>query len=327
MLFKDIALTRYSVFNRLNEPKRTEQVEAVKYIQTIAATSGIDILKWDCQEVFGDGKGASSIITDRRQINKLFFERCDYLRSTEPMQQEFESVNDMAKHYIDNLSNRYMLDMAARAENEITSSLRRAKEYFDSGESLIREAAQKRDSISFYPSQRAPSLGVQIQEMSNSSYWNYHGILSEHAVFSTKNDIILRHRNVAAAIDVTVNFGKFDVLYSLSNFVIKVKPREGNIFVHDYYHPHVNYGGSVCWGSATDTVHKALSNLNFTQVMTILASVLNSYNNDNPYKPIEMFDRENARLQNLEAERALNEINAIQRVTPDVSTVMGDDLL
>lgn len=322
MLFKDIALTRYSIFNRLSEPKRSEQVDAVKYIQMIAATSGIDISRWDCQDVFGDGKGVSSIITDKKQINKKFFERCDELRRESPVQEVYESVDELSKRNIDEISKRYMLDVAARVENDITAMLRRAKEYYDSAESVLREAAQRRASISSCPAQRPPSLGTQIQEVSNSSQWVYIGLRGDSVVFRTRNDVILKHKNQAAGIDVTVNFGKFDVLYSLETFLVKVKPVENNIFVHDYYHPHVNYAGAVCWGSASDTVSKALSNLNFTQVMTILASVLNSYNADNPYKPIEVFDKEFKRLEFEAAQDALAAVQQIQESSPDVSDIV-----
>lgn len=321
MLFKDIVLTRYSMFNRLNEPKRTEQVEAVKYIQMIAATSGVDISKWDCQEIFGDGKGVSSIITDKKQINRRFFERCDEIRRNVPVEQVFESVDDLSKHHIDEISKRYMLDVAARAENEITSMLRRVKEYYDQAEGYLREATLRRASISGCPAQRAPNLGNQIQEVSNSSQWVYKGLRGDSVVFTTRNDVILKHKNQAAGIDVTVNFGKFDVLYSLETFLLKVKPCENNVFVHDYYHPHINYAGSVCWGSASDTVSKALSSLNFTHVMTILASVLNSYNPDNPYKPIEMFDKEVKKLEAEAAQSALASLQEIESAIPDTLDV------
>lgn len=295
MLFKDIVLTRYAIFNRMSEPKKTEQIEAVKYIQMIASTSGIDVSSWDCQSIFGDSKGINSIITDRVQINRRFFEHADNLRSNRPVQQNFANLSDAIKAEIDEISKRFLLEAAARAENQIGELIRRANEYFESANSILRDAATKRASVSLVPGRGNINLAQQIEEVSRSEHWEYidtcedeYGEIAVNLV--SKTDVILQHRNLAAGIDIRVNMGKYKVSYNLRAFDVKVLPYENNVTVDgDYYHPHVNYSGRICWGSASDTASRASANLNFSQLMVLLTSVLHCYNPDNPYKPLEKF--------------------------------------
>lgn len=293
MLFKDIVLTRYAIFNRMNEPKKTEHIEAVKYIQMIASTSGVDISSWDCQSIFGDGKSINSIITNRVEINRRFFEHADAIRANRPLQQNFASLSDAIKAEIDEISRRFLLEAAARAENQIGELVRRASDYMESANSILRDAASKRASISVVPG-REVNLAQQIEEVSRSEHWEYVDTREEFdellVSFVSKTDVILQHRNLAAGINIRVNMGKFKVTYNLRHFTLKVLPHENNVTVdNDYYHPHVNYSGNICWGSASDAASRASTSLNFSQLMVLLTSILHCYNPDNPYKPLEKF--------------------------------------
>jgi hypothetical protein len=301
MKFKDIVAGRFSIFNRMNETKRNEQIDAVKYALMIASTSGIDIQEWDCQEVFGFGKSPNEIIISRTEINKRLFEKEESLRETRTTSSTNTELTDIVKNAINVLSARAIADQIAVAEERARSYIRQSMDYYRNFESYIKNAASSRASIAHLKGQDF-SIVQQVETIDSGDFWHFEEVRDDGSlIFITKHDVICTLKNPAAGIDITVNFGKFQANFNISNTSLIVDPYDNNLNVDGYYHPHIN-SGRVCWGNASDAVAKAISNLDVVQAMLLLSSVLIAYTPGTPYVSIEEFYRRSLTEEERKAE-------------------------
>lgn len=289
MLFKDIAAGRYTLFNRMNDEKRASQVETVKYIEMVAATSGIDISNWDCQEVFGEGN-SNAITTNKNEVNRRLFEKAENIRSALPPANVSTELSEVIRESIKQISARAIADQIARAEDRAASLLQDSRQTYRRFEQYLTEAASHRASVAMLRNSDL-NIDLQVQTINNSNYWEYVGIEGGQIVFMNRSDVIVAHKNQAAGIDITVNLGKYKVYISLSEAKLRVKQGSNNINSRGYIHPHVNSDGYVCWGNAADAAAKALSKMDIVQIMGLLGSVLVAYTPGTPYQSIEEFHR------------------------------------
>lgn len=80
-----------------------------------------------------------------------------------------------------------------------------------------------------------------------------------------------------------------------SNLCYRVRPLANNpecVSNHDYFHPHVATGGSVCTGDAGPTLKMAFESGDFVSFFDTLLAVLSTYNKDSPYVKLRLWDSE-----------------------------------
>jgi len=66
---------------------------------------------------------------------------------------------------------------------------------------------------------------------------------------------------------------------------IKVRATESSNYSRsDYFHPHVNTNGSVCWGEGFSLVHDLQTRGEYAQLLIYIEQFLRSYNPDGPYE-------------------------------------------
>ena len=291
MLFKDIVATKYKIFSRMGEEKRIEQIDAVKYIFLIASTSGVVVSNWDCQEVFkSDRGGANEIVTSKTTINQRFFEKVEALSVLSPTPPPADLV-EAEKVALRNLSQRYIADMIARAENDAINRLRSAFDYQKSAQREIEIAARSRMSIAGL-SGNTPNIAEQVQTINEGSFWEYDGMepgANLAIAMKTRNDVVCTHKNPSAGIDISVNLGKFRATFDMGSVNLLVFGCGDNVAVGGYNHPHISYNGRVCWGNGQEAANKATANMQLVQLFTLLSSVLVNYNSGNPYRSLEDF--------------------------------------
>jgi hypothetical protein len=74
-----------------------------------------------------------------------------------------------------------------------------------------------------------------------------------------------------------------------------VIPYKNNIRSFDYFHPHVDRYGSICWGDALSQVTQWISIGKLSDTLKMLYSLLFNYNDRNPYISIQDMKRKNTK--------------------------------
>ncbi len=103
--------------------------------------------------------------------------------------------------------------------------------------------------------------------------------------------ITLSHFNSEAGINIAVPMGRFRISYDFSAGQVRIYEHKDNIRVATFYHPHVSYDGSVCWGNAQTQYTTASRERSIKRIVEVAYAVLCEYNHDSPFKDLVLFDR------------------------------------
>ena len=101
--------------------------------------------------------------------------------------------------------------------------------------------------------------------------------------------IRLRDVNHDAGVDLSCDMGRYIVAYRPKQAHIAVYKYKDNVVYGGYYHPHVNEGGSICWGNAAEVATSSLKNNQPSRALTALRTLLQTYNDDSPYASLHDF--------------------------------------
>lgn len=141
--------------------------------------------------------------------------------------------------------------------------------------------------IKFLYSHRVPRLS-QIEAELNSVHKIYDNIS-----FENNNSICVI---IGPFIIRDINFGKFKIYFPMCNFLspcysvsaIRAKAINPNRAIHDerIIHPHISER-NICLGDGQDAVYTALQEFRLVDALDVINSVLNTYNERDPYAKIE----------------------------------------
>jgi hypothetical protein len=273
----------------MGEEKRKAHILAVQYIELLASQTGTKMEPWDLAVVFGTGKSGHELVTDKTEINKIFFAKIEEIKTKTPAQvfaieaRVAEQIDASTRLNTDRILNdlrrnrdRHILD-ATRAYERIANSLVEAHRI----ETSIM-AVERRES----------TVSNQISQLIQENFWDFHELHGGILKLSTKNDVVLTHKNPAAGVDIRLNMGRYLAHLNLSTMGLSVFPYEDNLILSGYPHPHITESGNICWGSASNTVHEKLPTGQVMDVFRILASLLVNYNDSNPYIALAQFQAE-----------------------------------
>ena len=285
MNLREVIMSGYKVFSRMAEDKRKAHILAVQYIEFLATQNSTRMEPWDLIEVFGTGKG-NELHTDKKEINKRFFERVERLKSETPAAvynletRIATKIDEIAKISVTSTLNTLTMQM----NNAITN----ANRAYDQAAAQLTEANRLWSSIAALD-RKESTLSGQVTKLLQENFWEFFSLDGSLLVLHTKANIILTHKNPAASIDLRVDMGKFKANLDLSRMNLTVTCLSENLSVDGYYHPHVNGVGQICWGSAASTVSGKLPKGEVYDVFKLLESVLCSYNEGNPYRALARF--------------------------------------
>jgi hypothetical protein len=286
---------KFSVLSTITDDrKRNAQINAIKYIKTLASVSNTDIMHWNILDLFSkDG----AVITDRTSINKVFFS----YRENAPINPTTITEDKYAKllKLTENrkkVSSSDLMDMHRRKMND-------AINYYNNYylKYLIEAAKYKRrhDALQGY----TPNYAAEIEKLCSDGFWKLIDILSESIEFETVNDIILTYVNERHGSLMSVNMGKFRVSFNMLNCRLLAFAAGNNCITNSYIHPHVS-SNSICFGELQNEAHDYIACGNLTATMEIAQKALTAYNDGSPYLQLENF--RNSR-KNIDEGRAWND--------------------
>ncbi len=288
MLFKDIIDGRFKVFARMKDEEKSRNIGVVKYVETLASLSGVNILNWDCMAIFGSGAG-NKLIDEKNEINRLFFNEVERIAVAAPAV-EGELLTEAMKQQIKAAETRHITSLLAAEQRLADDQLRVANTRYKDYETHMKKAGEHNANIRRL-SHQSSNMEDQIRQVIASPFWEFNGIdRGTKITFVTRGDVHISHRNEAAGININLNFGRFKVQFDMVDFSLRVFPHERNINSHGYCHPHISAGsGGICWGTAASTATRLLATASFVEPMMLLATILANYNSASPYHTIERF--------------------------------------
>lgn len=102
-----------------------------------------------------------------------------------------------------------------------------------------------------------------------------------------------------------------------------------NWFGKDYYpHPHVDCDGHICWGNAYDDARGAYENEDYEVLFDQLFSLLNSYNDEDPYVSLSRFEEYGSRYaipRYDEGKTVLENLNKVYTTEADTNVEQEED--
>ena len=298
------------VFTRQTDDARNANIAILNYIDHMAKTTGVNIGAWDIGTMFKDPsnkKQSLELIKERNTINRIFFGEVERLKAIP--NGENDRISLLLKSNLERISTTRKATRTKQIENELKykvthldGSLRQTMEYIASIAKFKKELAELNGANT------EDKIISDIQEICNGNFYEFLEINGSTITFITRNDIINTFKKPMANIDITVNLGKFKILFDMNSLAMIVKPYQNNIMVEtSYCHPHVSNSGNICWGNVSGRASELLQKFDVKNALLLLATLLTTYNEEAPYVALVTFKEKKEAMEAEKSQQQLNE--------------------
>jgi hypothetical protein len=283
-------------FSGLEAEKKAEQIKAVEYIQHIAASSSVNLDRWNISKLFDDGEEGPTIITDKSEINKIFFVEAEKRKEKNEKKKdkpetEASFSSDKIKEQISALVNSQVNNYRRNLETQIQNATQHITELTRQINNDIKIIGERRLALGSLDGESIESkIKEGFDKIVAEGNWVNPVIEGDYIYFNTGADIIMKY----APTESSVNFGKLAAKINLTNLSSTVIPYKKNRVSGTYYHPHVGFHGSICWGHAADQVASYQNELKVYEIMSLLYALLHTYCDEAPYTSIQSFEKAGA---------------------------------
>lgn len=284
----------YKIFSRQAPENKAKNINALQYIEGLAARSKVNISHWNIAELFKDSAlRGRHIVSDVGKINQIFFEQYDKFKSdtgAEILEIE-NTLRDPINKIFKNAQKARIEDLNGR----IRERRERASRFQSDAQKMIRDAWTSQMELAKLVGEDS-GIGSDIIEILRTGFWNFHEFDGVSLCLTTVTDMILSKVNPAANINLRVNFGKFLVKLNIASMHLTVHRFENNIgfkesnSISECIHPHVSFQNEVCWGNASESINEYFASGNIKMVMETLAAILSNLGGT-PYISLETFSK------------------------------------
>lgn len=288
----EAAATVAAVTDATRRPEREtalqEQINALAYLEHMAASTSTDISEWNIIELFAED---DLIPTDRNVLNEKFLEARSEARRGPQLSQD-ELIAETKKQ-LKNFDSSWIHERKASINAEISHYRESIQTYQRRLTETSRQMRNQMEQLEHLTS--STKLEDEIDKIAQNQFWEIERMASGSLYLRTRGSCVLRYRGE------TVDFGRFRIKIYLKTGGIVALPLENNIhYKFQYYHPHINENGGLCWGDAAGAVSEQFGMGNIAEILDLLQALLTTYNNDNPYMAFESFEVHGARLRKVE---------------------------
>jgi hypothetical protein len=280
------------IFARQTDEQLKANIDSLDYITKLAKSTNINVFTWNIVDLFADKKNKKQsleLIKDKNEINKIFFTYSDSIQNTPNA--ELELIEKTVKNSINVLDLKLVNDKKQKLQRLIeikTNEMSTYNNYIMNNISSIVSARQ--EMLKIVDVNIKDKIISDVIEILKGGFYEFHELNGYNLILVTKDSIINTYKNINEGIDLTLNLGKFKIIYNLEIFTLKVYPHENNYTVSSFYHPHVNDSGEVCWGNVSVRASELLANAEIKEALNLLSVLLTTYNPDNPYRTLAQFN-------------------------------------
>ena len=291
----DITKNNFAAIIDPDSKRRLKQVNSLNYIMFLASSMGVDISQWNVKEVFTNNDG--TIYVDKGHVNQAFFAELDKLKSTAVYAGGETVPPDLAKA-LATISTRHGSGLVDKLSRSLASNYLHAESRYAVYIEKLKECARVNADLVRLRGEHGMNATVEIQKIIDSGRWRLLSSIEDArdknmVILGTTSDIVCRHANQRAGVDITVNLGRAQARITFREMpFIEVLRHGGNLVLADgWWHPHISTAGTVCWGNVSAEIDQFFATWNLSKVFEILNSVLNDYNPLNPYIALETFHK------------------------------------
>lgn len=231
---------------------------------------------------------------DKRAINKLFFSLVEdrkqvlgelnsetFARIQKVM---FDASEKRKQREIDDL-NYYIAD----AERSVAGRVNSLNE-------AVKNLREKYDRKLMLERQTPADCMANFQAILKNPFFTFERFAYNTAYFVTTADVVMRQKQNALGVDKSVNFGRFRFSLDILNSKLHATQFENNLVCKSgYWHPYIDREGTICFGTAGDSVNKWLAYREFGKIFDILAALLVTFDSGSiPYIGLDIFIHEEA---------------------------------
>lgn len=280
---------------------RKANEKALEYIQFMASRTNTDIKSWDVFDTFGGppepvegGTPRRTLLTDKREIGKVFFELIE--KAKEKKKEQKKSALDEMPQLLEALQHR----VEAQLEGRKATIKRTIRQHIGNAENyhtrMRREHADMLkltyELTTLEGGDTVDIIRQELDECLKEGYWINPIFENGLLYLNTATNIINTHKNKRANVDISVDLGQFAVKIDLNSFAMWVIPYKNNLRARSYYHPHVSTNGRICWGDGSDQLHNWTSQFKIGSILKLLYSLLHNYSDSAPYCHLYCFKEE-----------------------------------
>lgn len=274
MKFQDATADGYK---HITQTFGDQYIPSVKYIEFMAASMHKNIADWDFSLFLtNDGKP----YVDKSMINKRFMEKLSDDAIKAPS--IFKLTEEHARAVIE-LSSAHSMREKENLQAQLKQTSEHLKNLTISYQDYLGRYRGLANKIDAFVPQVETKFVSEIEKICSLGFFKWVGALNEHFIFETTSPVILSEVNQAAGINFKVNMGRFRVEVDPKNMFPRVFRAEGNMIIHDLYHPHLDSSGSICWGNLNEFFQRSAKAGELLVVMNCIRDLISTYNRGNPF--------------------------------------------
>lgn len=179
-------------------------------------------------------------------------------------------------------------------EDDLMSKKADASSTFRSAYEYLGQAKEIQDKIEIIRGGNPLVLVKQLKDGLPSTNWNFYNYVDSNQIISfvSRTDVILRHIDARSGMHYELNCGKFRLDVRLSDMRLWLKPHEHAVERQDghHVHPHVDSGGTICFGNGQDAANTAIMGGDVLTILKLLDAMLPNYGG-NPYQALPDFKK------------------------------------
>jgi len=282
MKMSEIRSKGYQVFPGLESRSLSNQVASLKYIESLATETGINISSWDVLTIFKQEEGR--VHTDKKKINQLFFLQA---KSVPQVAENNPWVG--RAHELESI-------LLTRSRARIERDLQRAWADYDvKAEELKAKLRRVANTYSTYLTafnQSPVSIANQLYEIEQQGFWRVESLERSDIVFQTTAPVVITRVNTSAGINDKVNLGILRMIVHLENAYVEIEQvsRDDYEFPWNYPHPNVSTSKEPCLGNLRGDVDQALVSFDITKLCHLFQAFLTQNGeHGHPYRSISEF--------------------------------------
>lgn len=285
----------------------------LKYVELLGVQTKIDVSHWKTYDFLFNENG--EIDFDKKRVNRAFFSAMEDAPKAVKSPGRIYITQTGAKRFSHGILNvlKSVMDPEG-VERVFRRRIADEKINLKSIEKKLRIEELKLKDFHEYRKmvQEGPPFNIEraLEEIVKDGFYTIPRQNPDLGMSFITEPITLTHLNKKQGRNYVTRFGRYEVYvyphedYSATSsgffFDAEVWPWEDNPIASDHWHPHISngdYPGSICFGDVLPESERLRKIGDFVNFMSLIKSILTSYNDGNPYIEIDCFQT------NLDADR------------------------
>lgn len=262
-----------------------EKMKDVAYFEQLATQTQTDMSAWPLVSLL-----EASQAGNRRSLNQIFFNYLTQVEKAKADPLEDPKVKEALPQIVAMLANKKKQHIEYIKDNQ-SIALDEANQYARNMHTKLRQAREFALQAENLKDQPDELMASEIKLILQNPFWKFKDVTGNFISFTTATPVVMSERNTQAGIDRTINFGRLSARLDPIQAELKVLKYEKNILCSNVYHPYVSDQGHICWGNASETALRILTQGKFGQAFGLLAALLMTYSPDaTPYRRLQQFE-------------------------------------